>query len=104
MVVEKSASIMEKILQPTNISEEERTRLFGSLLTMIEQLAERVRQQDEEIQLLKDEIRILKGEKKRPTFKPSKLDKDTEKSSKGEAEGEKRPSAQVQTSGLKMQN
>jgi len=56
---------------------------------MIEQLAERVRQQDEEIQLLKDEIRLLKGEKKRPTFKPSKLDKDTEKSSKDDAEEEK---------------
>jgi hypothetical protein len=64
---------MKKILQPTDISEEERTPLVERLLTMIEQLAERVRQQDEEIQLLKDEIRILKGEKKRPPFKPRKV-------------------------------
>jgi len=35
-------------------------------------------QQEEEIALLKDEVCILKGEKKRPIFKPSKLDKNTE--------------------------
>jgi len=80
---------MKKSLQLRDIPEEERSLLVESLFTMIEQLAERVRQQDEEIQLLKDEIRLLKGEKKRPTFKPSKLDKDTEKSSQGEAEGKK---------------
>ena len=61
---------MKKILQLSDISEEERTPLVESLLTMIEQLAERVRQQDEEIQLLKDEIRILKGEKSDPPSNP----------------------------------
>ena len=80
---------MKKILQFPDIPEEKRTPLVESLLAISEQLAERVRQQDEEIQLLKDEIRILKGEKKRPTFKPGKLDKDTEKSNKGNAEEEK---------------
>jgi hypothetical protein len=34
-----------------------------------------VQQQDEEIALLKDDINILKGEKKRPVFEGSKLDK-----------------------------
>jgi hypothetical protein len=34
-----------------------------------------VQQQDEEIALLKDDINILKGEKKRPVFVGSKLDK-----------------------------
>jgi hypothetical protein len=37
-----------------------------------------VQQQDEEIALLKDDINILKGEKKRPVFVGSKLDKKTE--------------------------
>ena len=45
---------------------------------MIEGLAERVQKQEEEIALLKDEIRILKGGKKRPHFKPSKMDEQTE--------------------------
>ncbi len=49
--------------------------MVQSLLGLIEQLIEQVQQQDEEIALLKDEINILKGEKKRPVFKGSKLDK-----------------------------
>ncbi len=80
---------MRKVLQVPNITEQERTPLLESLLTIVEQLHERVRQQDEEIQLLKDELRILKGEKKRPTFKPSKGDKETEKSSKADADTKK---------------
>ena len=44
----------------------------------------------EKIQHLKDEILILKGEKKRPTFKPSKLDKETGES-KNNANTKKRP-------------
>jgi len=49
-----------------------------ALLGLVEQLIERVQQQDEEIALLKDDINILKGEKKRPVFKGSKLDKNTD--------------------------
>jgi len=41
------------------------------LLGLIEDLAERVQKQDEEIALLKDEVRVLKGQKKRPQFKGS---------------------------------
>jgi FtsZ-binding cell division protein ZapB len=81
---------MKKPVQLPDIPEKERTPLVGSLITIIEQLTVRVQQQDEEIQLLKDEVRILKGEKKRPTFKPSKLDKETEKSSKDDAETKKK--------------
>ena len=44
---------------------------------MLEQLIEHAQKQQEVIEVMKDEIRILKGEKKRPTFKPSKLDKST---------------------------
>ena len=60
------------------IPDSERTPLVVALLGVIEGLAARVQQQDEEIGLLKDEIRILKGGKKRPHFKPSKMDKQTE--------------------------
>ena len=81
---------MKKALQLPDIPEEERTPLVVGLLAIVEQLHERVRQQDEEIQLLKDEVRILKGEKKRPTFKASKLDEETEKSSKDDAETKKK--------------
>lgn len=61
--------------------------MVESLLMIVEQLAAQVGQQNEEIQLLKDEIRVLKGEKKRPVFKPSRLDKDTENANKDDAEG-----------------
>jgi hypothetical protein len=60
------------------IPDSERTPLVIALLGVIEGLAARVQQQDEEIALPKDEIRILKGGKKRPHFKPSKMDKQTE--------------------------
>ncbi len=41
---------------------------------MIEALVQEVQRQEEQIGQLKDEIAVLKGEKKRPRFKPSKLD------------------------------
>src|SRR5271167_1800382 len=66
------------------IPDSERTPLVVALLGVIEGLAARVQQQDEEIALLKDEIRILKGGKKRPHFKPSKMDKHTEEIRRGE--------------------
>jgi Transposase IS66 family len=60
------------------IPEAERTPLVTLLLGLIEDLAERVQKQDEEIALLKDEVRVLKGERKRPQFKPSKMDEQTD--------------------------
>jgi hypothetical protein len=66
------------------IPDSERTPLVIALLGVIEGLAARVQQQDEEIALLKDEIRILKGGKKRPHFKPSKMEEQTEESRRGE--------------------
>jgi hypothetical protein len=42
---------------------------------VMEQLVQKVRQQEEKIAQLEDEIAVLKGEKKRPRFKPSQLDK-----------------------------
>ena len=61
-----------------NIPEQDQTPLVKTLLGIIEQMATCIQQQDEEIALLKDEINILKGEKKRPVFKGSKLDKKTD--------------------------
>ena len=77
---------MGKEIKLPNILEEERTPLVTELLVIIEQLAEQVQSQAEEIQHLKDEIAVLKGEKKRPQFKPSKLDKEA---GKDQAEQEK---------------
>jgi hypothetical protein len=50
-----------------------------------------VQQQDEEIALLKDDINILKGEKKRPVFVGSKLDKKTEPDQPSKSPSKKRP-------------
>jgi hypothetical protein len=58
-----------------DIPEAEQTPLIKGLLAMLEQLIEHSQKQQEEIEVMKDEIRILKGEKKRPKFTPSKLDK-----------------------------
>ena len=68
------------------IPEAERTPLVTLLLGLIEDLAERVQKQDEEIAQLKDEVRVLKAQKKRPQFKPSKMDEQTDKDqSEGQA-------------------
>jgi hypothetical protein len=72
------APMKQRFLMPP-IPESERTPLVIALLGVIEGLAARVQQQDEEIALLKDEIRILKGGKKRPHFKPSKMDEQTDR-------------------------
>lgn len=61
-----------------DIPESEQTPLVKSLLGIIEQLCETVERQREEIETLKDEVRVLKGQKKRPKFKASKLDKSTD--------------------------
>src|SRR5580700_5710641 len=69
------------------IPETERTPLVVALLGIIEALGERVQKQEEQIELLKEEIRILKGGKKRPQFKPSKMDERTDEApSSGGAE------------------
>jgi hypothetical protein len=69
---------VKKIPSLPDIPEQDQTPVVKSLLGLVEQLIERIQQQDEELALLKDEVNILKGEKKRPVFKGSKLDKSTE--------------------------
>ena len=63
--------------QLPDILESEQTPLVKRLLSLIELLIEDNRKHKEEIDILKDEVRVLKGEKKRPKFKPSKMDEST---------------------------
>lgn len=76
---------MKKPFELPEIPEEEKTPLVQSLVGIIEVLADRVQKQEEEIIHLKDEIKVLKGEKKRPKFKPSKMDEQTGKSDQGKS-------------------
>jgi hypothetical protein len=87
---------MAKEIKLPDIPEAEQTPLVKGLLGIIEQLAERVQRQEEEIGRLKDEIAVLKGEKKRPRFKPSKLDQEAGKDTEGKEKGGKgkRPGSQ----------
>ena len=78
---------MKKIPSLPDIPESEQTPTVKILLALLEECLQTLQQQTAEIQQLKDEVRVLKGEKKRPTFKPSKLDKETEKSSKSDTKG-----------------
>jgi len=82
-----------------DIAEKDQTPLVKILLQQIEQMATRIQQQDEDIALLKDEINILKGEKKRPVFKGSQLDKltDTGETSKPSSKKKKRPGSRKRT-------
>ena len=82
---------MKKLPSLPDIPEQDQTPVVKALLGLTEQLIERVQQQDEEIALLKDEINILKGEKKRPVFKGSKLDKNTKSNHSSKASSKKRP-------------
>ena len=68
---------MRKLPPLPDIPEQDQTPLVKGLLALLEQFAEHIQQQDEEISRLKDEINILKGEKKRPVFKGGKLDEKT---------------------------
>jgi hypothetical protein len=76
--LEVSTALMKQCFLVPPIPDCERTPLVIALLGVIEGLAERVQKQAEEIALLKDKIRILKGGKKRPHFKPSKMDEQSE--------------------------
>ena len=57
-----------------DVPKSEQTPLVMELFDIIAQLIEQVQFLQEQNSELKDEIRVLKGQKKRPVFKPSKLD------------------------------
>ncbi len=79
-----------------DIPEQDQTPVVKALLGLVEQLIDRVQQQDEEIALLKDEINILKGEKKRPVFKGSKLDKKTQPDTDNSSESTPKKTSWIQ--------
>ncbi len=65
---------MVKRVELPQIPLEEQTPLVRTLLEIIERLAGQVQRLEEEVGQLKDEIAVLKGERKRPTFKSSRMD------------------------------
>ncbi len=82
---------MTKPIQLPEIKPEERTPLVQSLVEIIERLAETVQRHTDTIGQLKDEISVLKGEKKRPVFKPSKMEDQAGKTAGDDkAEGKKK--------------
>ena len=62
-------------IQIPKIPEEEKTPIILQLLEIVEQQSETIMLQAEEIQQLKDEIARLKGQKPKPTIRPSTLEK-----------------------------
>jgi len=72
-----------------DIPEQDQTPTVKALLALAEQFAQQIQLQTEEIARLKDEINILKGEKKRPVFKPSKLDAQTDKQKNSDQDSSK---------------
>jgi len=73
------------ILPP--ITAEERTPLVEKLVEIIDGLLEKNQRLSAEAQQMRDEIAVLKGEKAKPKFKSSKMDKNTNED-KNEASGE----------------
>jgi hypothetical protein len=76
------------------VADVQRTPLVEQLLEQIAHLLEVNQEQSERIQQLRDEIAVLKGQKAKPTFKPSGMETETEpsgdgdESDAGEGEGE----------------
>jgi len=81
---------MSKHVQLPDIPEAAQTPLVKERLGISAQLAEKVRQHEETIARLQDEIAVLEGAKKRPRFKPSRLDKKAGQNQEASGEG-KRP-------------
>jgi hypothetical protein len=84
---------MGERIQIPDIPESARTPKVLGLVDIIEQLVQKVRQQEEKIVQLEDEIAVLKGEKKRARFKPSQLDKKAGREEGALGEG-KRPGSE----------
>jgi hypothetical protein len=70
------------------VAEAERTPRVEQLLAQSEQLLEAHREQAERVQQLPDKIAVLKGQKAKPTFKPSGMESETETDPRGDGDGE----------------
>ena len=70
--------MMKKLAVPY-VTEADRTPAVMKLLAWSEGLLEIIHRVQEENGHLKDEVAVLKGEKKRPTFKPSRMNEDAGK-------------------------
>jgi len=99
---------MKKLPPLPDIPQEEQTPVEKALLGLLEQYSTRFVLLEERVAGLKDEINILKGEKKRPQFKPSNLDKSTDKQTGDAGKGETKKRAgsekKSKTSQLKIHN
>lgn len=72
------------MIELPDIPDAERTPLVEALVGLIEVLAEKTQQQAETIQQLRDEIAVLKGEKGKPSFKPSGMEPQDDHKRKGD--------------------
>jgi len=70
---------MKNIITIPSISHEEATPLVKRLLAVVYSLQEEIQDLEIVIQSMRDEIAVLKGEKAKPKFKSSKMDKNTNK-------------------------
>ena len=94
---------MKKLPSLPDIPESEQTPTVKALLGLLEECIQIIQKQGEEIGQLKDEVRVLKGEKKRPPFKPSQLDEETEKvRKKNSGKSGKRPGSNKRSKNAKL--
>ena len=82
---------MRKQLAAPYIPETERTPAVLRLLAWGEGLIEIILRKDEQELHLKDEVAVLKGEKKRPTFKPSRMHEEAGKAGASDPQQQTKP-------------